>query len=72
MSSISNDWLFWSVNHTSMAWNSELNVFEKIWAFLWKFLIDYQMVYLEQMYTKLLNVFDNHYWQCYDELILLQ
>ena len=32
-SSISNGWLFWSVNHTSMAWNSELNVFGKIWFF---------------------------------------
>ena len=31
MSSISNGWLFWSVNHTSMVWNSELNVFKKIW-----------------------------------------
>ena len=26
LSFISNGWLFWSVNHTSMAWNSELNV----------------------------------------------
>ena len=31
LSSISNDWLFWSVNHTSMLGNSELNVFKKIW-----------------------------------------
>ena len=30
MSSISNGWLFWSVNHTSMAWNSELDIFKKI------------------------------------------
>ena len=30
MSSISNGLVFWSVNHTSMAWNSELNVFKKI------------------------------------------
>ena len=30
MSSISNGWLFWSVNHTSMTWNSELNVFKGI------------------------------------------
>ena len=33
LSSISNDWLFWSVDHTSMAWNSELNVFKKVWFF---------------------------------------
>ena len=30
LSSISNGWLFWSVNHTSMYENSELNVFKKI------------------------------------------
>ena len=28
--SISNVWLFWSGNHTSMSWNSELNVFKKM------------------------------------------
>ena len=33
MSSISNGWLFWFVNHTSMVWNSELNVFKNIWFF---------------------------------------
>ena len=33
LSAISNGWLFQSVNHTSMAWNSELNVFRKIWFF---------------------------------------
>ena len=26
-----NGWLFWSVNYTWMLWNSELNVFVKIW-----------------------------------------
>ena len=31
LSSISNGWLFWSVNHTSISWNSELKIFEKIW-----------------------------------------
>ena len=31
LSSISNGWLFWSVNHTLMVWNSELNVFKNIW-----------------------------------------
>ena len=29
------------------------------------------MLYLEQMYIKLLNLVDNHYWQYYDEPILL-
>ena len=32
-SSISNSWLFWSVNDSSIAWNSELNVCKKIWFF---------------------------------------
>ena len=27
LSSISNGWPFWSANHTSMVWNSKLNVF---------------------------------------------
>ena len=30
LSTISNGSLFWSVNHTSMTWNSELNVFKVI------------------------------------------
>ena len=30
LSSISNGWLFWSVKHTLMAWNSELNIFKEI------------------------------------------
>ena len=30
LSSISNGWLFWFVNYTSAAWNSELNVFKGI------------------------------------------
>ena len=30
LSSISNGWLFWSVSHTSTAWNSELNVFKNV------------------------------------------
>ena len=29
-SSISNGWLFWSVSHTWMVWNSDLNVFKGI------------------------------------------
>ena len=31
LSSISNGWLFLSVHNTSTTWNSELNVFIKIW-----------------------------------------
>ena len=31
LSSISNSWLFWSVNHTLILSYSELNVFKKIW-----------------------------------------
>ena len=68
LSSISNGWLFWSVNHT---WNSELNVSKK-YDLLEKLLINCQMVYLEQKCTRLLNLVDNHYWQYYNELILLQ
>ena len=66
LSSISNDWLFWSVNHTIIASYSELNVFKKIW-----FVISYQTVYSEQKCAILLNLADNHYWQCYNELVLL-
>ena len=36
-----------------------------------KFLINYQMVYLEQTCTSLLNLVDNHYWQYCNKLILL-
>ena len=32
-SSISNGWTFWSVNHISTAWNSQLNFLKKIWLF---------------------------------------
>ena len=32
-SSVSNVWLFWYVSHTSITWNSDLNVFKKIWLF---------------------------------------
>ena len=52
-------WLFRSVNHTSMSWNSELNVFKKNDSL--KFLINYQTVYLERACTRLLNLVDNYY-----------
>ena len=31
LSSIYNGWLYLSVNHTSIDWNSKLNIFKKIW-----------------------------------------
>ena len=31
LSSIYNGSLFWSVNHTSIVWNSKLNAFKEIW-----------------------------------------
>ena len=68
-SSVSNGWLFWSANYTSMSWNSELNVFKE-YDLLKKFLINYQTAYLEQMCTRLLNLVDNHFWQNCSELIL--
>ena len=61
LSSISNGWLFYSVNHASMVWNSELNVFKWI-----KFVgvisnkLPNGLVYLEQIYIKFLNLVDNH------------
>ena len=70
LSSISNGWLFWSVNQTSMSWISELNVFKKIW-------------FAEEISNRLpnglfgtnvykaLKLVDNHYWQYYNELVLL-
>ena len=36
-----------------------------------KLIID-QRIYLKQIYTRLLNRVDNHCWQYYNELILLQ
>ena len=52
-----------------MLWNFELNVFKKI-KFVSETLAIDQMVYLEQMYIKLLNPVDNHCWQWYNKLIL--
>ena len=62
LSSISNGWLFWSVNHSSIAWNCESNILKR-YDFEGKFLIYYQIVYVEQMYARRLNVVDNQYWQ---------
>ena len=70
-SSISNGWLFWSENHTLMSWNSELNVFKKIW-FFGEISNKLPNGLLGTNNTKLLNLVDNHYWQYYNELIPLQ
>ena len=68
LASVSNGWLFSSVNHTSRAWNSELNVFKKIWFF--GEISNRLPNGLFRMYKGLLNLADNHYWQYYNELIL--
>ena len=72
LSSISSGWLFWSVNHTSIYESSELNVFRKI-QFVGAISNKLpKIVYMEQMCIKFLNFVDNHCWQCYIELTLLQ
>ena len=53
LSSISSGLLFWSVNHTSVYENYDLNVFKKLNVFS-------QTIYLELIYTKLLNLVGNH------------
>ena len=53
LSSISNGLEFWSVNHTSIYENSELNIF------LVKYLIIDQMIYLEQMFARFLILVGN-------------
>ena len=70
LSFLSNGWLFWSVNHTSMVWNFELNVFQKDMIF-GEISNKLANVLFEQMYIRLLNLVDSHDWQCYNELILL-
>ena len=58
-SSISSGWLFWSVNHTLIYENSKLNIFKKI-KFVGAYSNKLPKVYLKQIYTKLLNLVDNH------------
>ena len=70
MSSFSNGWLFWSGSYTSISWNSELNVFKKIW-FVGKISIKLPNGFLEQKCTRPLNAVDNHYCQYHNELTLL-
>ena len=68
LSSISNGLLFWSVNHTLISSYSELNVFKKIW-----FVGEISNKLPKGLFgTKVYNTLDNHYWQYYNELILLQ
>ena len=63
--SISNGLLIWSVNHTSMAWNSELYVFKKIWFF-------------GEISNKLLSRLSNHFYiwlfhfQCFQAISLFR
>ena len=54
LSSVSSGWLFWSVSHPSKYENCESNVFTNM-KFVGEILIVGQMLYLEQMCTKLLN-----------------
>ena len=69
--SVSRGLEFWSVHHTLKYENSELKVFKNI-NFCVKYLIIDEAIYSEQIYTRLLNHVDNHYWQYYNGLILLQ
>ena len=69
--SISSGLEFLSVNHTSIYGKSELKVFKNI-IFLVKYLIIDQRIFNEQMYIWFLTFVDNHCWQYYNELILLQ
>ena len=71
LSFISRGLEFWSVNHTTV-YESSKSKFFKITKFLGEnILIIDQMIYCEQMYTRLLNYVDNHYWKYYNGLILL-
>ena len=69
--SISSGLEFWSVNHTSIQEKSESIVFNNF-KLLGGISNNYQMIYLEQMYARLLYRVDNHCRQYYNELILLQ
>ena len=75
LSSVSSSLEFWQVNHTSIQENFELKVFKNIKLFHksyndWPnnlfganvYRID-QIIYSEQMYTRLLNFVDNYCYQ---------
>ena len=63
LSSISSILEFWSVNHTSLYGNSELKLFKRKTLKPKRF--------IGANVTKLLNLSDNHCWQCYNGLIPL-
>ena len=69
--SVSSSLEFWSVNHTSIYENSKSNIYKNI-KFWVKYLTIDQTIYLEYMYTRLLDFLDNYYWQYYNWLLLLQ
>ena len=70
-SSISRSLEFWSVNHTSIYENSESKGCKNFLTFL-KYVTINQMIYLEQIHTRLLNLADNRTQQYYSVLILRQ
>ena len=59
LSSISSGWLFWSVNHTSIPKNSEVNVFKKI-KFIGTLSNELLNGLLGTNIYKLLSLVDNH------------
>ena len=58
LTSISSSWILWSVNHTSIFENYDLNVFKDM-KFVGAIYDKLPNGFLEQMYTKLLNLVDN-------------
>ena len=60
LSSIPSSLAFGSVNHSSKYEKSELNVFKNI-KFFGEISNNWQTIYQEKMYTRLLNLADNHY-----------
>ena len=71
LSSTSSTLESWSVDHTSKYGNSESKVFRNI-KFLRETSKNWQMTYLEQIYTISLSFADNYFWQYYNVLTLLQ
>ena len=72
MFAISSGLEFWSVNDTSVYKNSQLKNFKIIIFFLVKDVVIDQMSYLEEIDTRLLKLADDHCWQYYNGLTLLQ
>ena len=61
---------FWSVNHTSIHKNSESNVLKNI-KLSGEIFDNWPKDLLGTNVYKILNFFDNYYWQHYNVLILL-